>query len=195
MAGDLVAESAGVGQGTTLVFTIPLLAGGPSPPASPRLRVSSPAASDAPAIPPRPEPHLPLQPALPPPAAVSVLVAEDDPLSQTVMRKLLSRLGARFTIVDNGALAVEAFARERFQLVLLDLHMPQLDGLGAARQMCAAMRAGQAPATPLYALTASCSEEERGRCTEAGMVDLIAKPIKLDSLRALLRRAAEPGTT
>ena len=55
-----------------------------------------------------------------------MLVAEDDPLSQTVMRKLLTRLGVRFAIEANGALAVEHFMRDRFNLVLLDLHMPML---------------------------------------------------------------------
>jgi CheY-like chemotaxis protein len=69
------------------------------------------------------------------PSALSVLVAEDDPLSQTVMRKLLSRLGVRFTVVENGQLAVHAFLRDRFNLVLLDLHMPLL---GACSLCCVA---------------------------------------------------------
>ena len=153
MGGDLVAESAGDGQGTTLIFTIPLLLpGGPSPPPSPRMEAASmrpPALADgaAPETPPRLElsaepsyepppllagPRSPRSPQPPPqavPSALSVLVAEDDPLSQTVMRKLLSRLGVSFTVVDNGQLAVHAFVRDRFNVVLLDLHMPLLGAL------------------------------------------------------------------
>ena len=212
MGGDLVAESAGVGHGTTLVFTIPLLlpdADAPSPPPSPSS--SSTAQPDVP-----PTPSTPVQPPLQPPAAMqyspplvnppaaslpsplsnaaalNVLVAEDDPLSQTVMRKLLSRLGVRFAIEADGARAVEAFQRDRFDLVLLDLHMPIIDGLGAAREMCAAMASGEAAETPIYALTASCSDEERARCAEAGMAGLIPKPIKLELLRQLLRKHGQP---
>ena len=213
MGGDLVAESAGVGHGTTLVFTIPLLlpdADAPSPPPSPSSS-SNAQPADAP-----PTPSTPVQPPLQPPsatqyspplvnppaaslpsplsnaAALNVLVAEDDPLSQTVMRKLLSRLGVRFSIEADGARAVEAFQRDRFDLVLLDLHMPILDGLGAAREMCAAMASGEAAETPIYALTASCSDEERARCAEAGMAGLIPKPIKLELLRQLLRKHGQP---
>jgi CheY-like chemotaxis protein len=58
--------------------------------------------------------------------------------------------------------------------------------------MCAAMASGEAAPTPLYALTASCSDEERARCAEAGMLDLITKPIKVDGLKALLRKHAHP---
>lgn len=58
--------------------------------------------------------------------------------------------------------------------------------------MCAAMASGEAPATPLYALTASCSDEERARCAEAGMVGLIPKPIKLELLKQLLKKHAPP---
>jgi two-component system capsular synthesis sensor histidine kinase RcsC len=57
------------------------------------------------------------------------------------------------------------------------------------------MAPGDAPTTPLYALTASCSDEERARCAEAGMVDLIAKPIRIDGLEALLRKHAHPPRT
>lgn len=213
MGGDLVARSAGMGKGTTLVFAIPLLSGGPPLPPSPRLSEALTPTSDA-----EPEPVTSAQPEAsyaPPPLspclprrispspglssaeasakALNVLVAEDDPLSQLVMRKLLGRLGVRFSLVENGALAVDAFLAQQhtpFNIVLLDLHMPLLDGLAAAREMCAAIARGEAPPTPLYALTASCSDEERARCAEAGMVDLIPKPIKLEGLKTLLRKHA-----
>ena len=209
MGGDLVAQSAGVGHGTTLVFTIPLLlpdVNAPSPPPSPSSSTAQPAdAPPTPATPVQPPPTAPQYspPLVNPPAAslssplhdagaLNVLVAEDDPLSQTVMRKLLSRLGVRFAIEADGARAVEAFLRDRFNLVLLDLHMPILDGLGASREMCAAMASGEAAETPIYALTASCSDEERARCAEAGMAGLIPKPIKLDVLKELLRKHGQP---
>jgi CheY-like chemotaxis protein len=161
MGGDLVAESGGVGKGTTLVFTIPLMLPSdaadappsPSPPPSPsssgdsQAPGSSPSTPRTPAQPPpsaqyAPPPMSP-QPAAPPSppggdiSSLSVLVAEDDLLSQTVMRKVLGRLGVSFAIEANGALAVEAFRRDRFHLVLLDLHMPLLGVM--CRLLCAAI--------------------------------------------------------
>jgi hypothetical protein len=110
-------------------------ANGTGPDTPPRLELSAEPSYEPPPLLAGPQSPLSLLPPPPVPSALSVLVAEDDPLSQTVMRKLLSRLGVRFTVVENGQLAVHAFLRDRFNLVLLDLHMPLL---GACSLCCVA---------------------------------------------------------
>ncbi len=109
LGGDLTATSEGLGKGCTLTFTVPLCV------ATGEQLAEGPATEDMPAEPPPlPLPPLPasLPPAEPPEAGgVSVLVAEDDKLSQAVMRKVMSRLGLRLTLVGDGAAAVEAYKR------------------------------------------------------------------------------------
>jgi len=130
MGGDLTAASQGLGRGTTMTFSIPLCVPGPGDAAaeggqlmSCEADVVGAAAGGALAAPPSPTaslsppatpsslspPSSPSSPYSPPAGAVSVLVAEDDPLSQKVMRKLLAALRLRFNIVGNGELAVTAY--------------------------------------------------------------------------------------
>jgi signal transduction histidine kinase/CheY-like chemotaxis protein len=116
-----------------------------------------------------------------------VLLAEDNPVNQKVARLTLKRLGLRCEIVSNGRLAVEAVARTRFDLVLMDCQMPEMDGYEAT----AALRALQlngAPRIPIIAMTANSMSSDRERCLDAGMDDYIAKPINFDALRATLAR-------
>lgn len=115
-----------------------------------------------------------------------VLMAEDNPVNALLARALLERSGCIVETVGDGAEAVEHLARTAYDLVLLDLHMPVLDGLAAAR----AIRTlpGAAAATPLVALTAAASEEDRRAARAAGMDDFLAKPLDPDALAALLRR-------
>jgi CheY-like chemotaxis protein len=115
-----------------------------------------------------------------------VLMAEDNPVNALLARALLERSGCVVDTVGDGAEAVEHLARTGYDLVLLDLHMPVLDGLSAAR----AIRAlpGAAAATPLIALTAAASEDDRRAARRAGMDDFLTKPLDPDALAALLRR-------
>jgi signal transduction histidine kinase/CheY-like chemotaxis protein len=119
-----------------------------------------------------------------------VLMAEDNPVNALLARALLERSGCVVDTVANGAEAVEHLARTGYDLVLLDLHMPVLDGLAAAR----AIRAlpGAAAATPLVALTAAASEDDRRAARRAGMDDFMTKPLDPDALRALIQRWSRP---
>jgi PAS domain S-box-containing protein len=116
----------------------------------------------------------------------SILVAEDHPVNQQLIRRLLTRLGHRVEIAADGGLAVAAFARERFDLVFLDVQMPEVDGLEAARHI-RALEAG-ARHTPLIALTAHAMDRDRERCIAAGMDDYLTKPIDPEALAAALER-------
>jgi CheY-like chemotaxis protein len=118
-------------------------------------------------------------------AGVRVLVAEDNPTNQKVAVRMLQILGCFPVVVGDGARAVEAVARGGFDLVLMDVHMPVMDGLDATRSI-RALPPGVA-AVPVVALTASAVPAERRQCLDAGMDDFVSKPVKRDDLeRALL---------
>jgi CheY-like chemotaxis protein len=113
-----------------------------------------------------------------------VLLAEDNPVNRAVVEKLLEVLGCRVDTVDNGREAVKAALANPYHLVLLDWHMPVMDGLAAAREI---RRRGGRP-TRLVALTASALAGDREACLAAGMDDYVAKPVTLERLAEILDR-------
>jgi len=126
-----------------------------------------------------------------PAAGLAVLVAEDNDINALLARALLHRIGHFPTVVANGAAAVEAFtaaanAGTPFDLVLMDVHMPELDGLEAARRIRAAEVAKRLPRTRIVALTANAFGEDRDACLAAGMDDFLVKPIDRDRLAEIL---------
>ncbi len=123
--------------------------------------------------------------------ALKVLVAEDNPINRKVAGHLLSKLGHSFTMAENGLLALSAVLDAPSDVVLMDLQMPEMDGLEVTRRIRAELPAGQQPW--IVALTASAFEHTRSECLEAGMNDFLSKPITLDALRAALARAGPGG--
>jgi signal transduction histidine kinase/ActR/RegA family two-component response regulator len=114
-----------------------------------------------------------------------LLVVEDNDINQRVIRRQLERLGFAVRIEGDGRAAVAAFEEERFALVLMDIQLPELDGLQATR----AMRAReQGHRTPIVALTAHALGGERERCLAAGMDDYLTKPVTQEVLGAMLSR-------
>jgi CheY-like chemotaxis protein/HPt (histidine-containing phosphotransfer) domain-containing protein len=114
-----------------------------------------------------------------------VLVAEDDDISQLAMLELLTDVGLQVDTADDGMNAVDLVSRRPYALILLDLRMPRLDGLDAARTIRALP--GQAR-TPIIAVTANTFDEDRAACRAAGMDDFLAKPVDVPQLyRVLLR--------
>jgi signal transduction histidine kinase/ActR/RegA family two-component response regulator len=111
-----------------------------------------------------------------------ILVAEDNGINQKLISKLLERLGFEAAIVPNGAQAVDAALSGKYQLVLMDCHMPVMDGYEAARRIRAA-----GSRIPIVALTAT-TISERGRCAESGMDDFLGKPIQPEQLREAIER-------
>jgi signal transduction histidine kinase/ActR/RegA family two-component response regulator len=176
MGGDLAASSAGKGKGAAFTLSVPLAL----PTADEAAAALATASEPAP-------PSAPVEAGTVQPPALRVLVAEDDGPSQLIIRKLLNRLGAAATVVDNGKAAVQAAAESAFDLILLDLHMPCLDGLAAAARICAAARDTGMRPPPIVALTASVSEETQRACAAAGMVAHLSKPISLARLERVIR--------
>ncbi|HVS16832.1 MAG TPA: ATP-binding protein [Thermoanaerobaculia bacterium] len=117
-----------------------------------------------------------------------ILVAEDSPTNQAVARGFLERRGHRVTVVDTGVRAVEAVAAGDFDLVLMDLEMPELDGLAATR----AIRAAEGDAgrrVPILALTAHALAGHRSDCLTAGMDGFVTKPLRERQLFGAIARA------
>jgi CheY-like chemotaxis protein len=121
-----------------------------------------------------------------------VLVAEDNPVNQILIKALLDRMGHRHEVVGNGAEALRLVQAAPFDVVLMDVQMPQMDGLAATR----AIRTlpGNVARVPVIAMTANAMPEDRQACLLAGMDDYITKPIDAHRLERLLARTAAKAT-
>ena len=125
---------------------------------------------------------------------LAILVAEDNEINALLAKSLLQRLGHRPTIVATGDAAVAAWraseaADGRFDLVLMDVHMPGSDGITATRHIRALEAERGAPPTPIIALTANALEEDRDACLAAGMDGFLTKPLDHERLAAALAGA------
>lgn len=119
---------------------------------------------------------------------LEILVAEDNEVNQQLMRHVLKQLGYVPKIVPNGLEAIQALEARRFDVVLMDVQMPVMDGLEATRKIVERWKKPERPA--IIALTADAMQGDRDKCLEAGMDDYLTKPIHLDKLRETLHRVA-----
>lgn len=125
------------------------------------------------------------------PKGLSILVAEDNDINALLARALLIRLGHRPNIAGTGAAAVESWLAARvagapYDLILMDVHMPEMDGLEAARRIRASEAESGAPRTTIVALTANAFSEDRDACRDAGMDGFLVKPLDRERLAAAL---------
>ncbi|WP_295454995.1 CHASE domain-containing protein [uncultured Thiodictyon sp.] len=118
-------------------------------------------------------------------AGARILVAEDQPISRQVIGDLLRRLGIEVTLASHGRDALERLAQAPYDAVLMDIQMPEMDGLTATRLI---RKNPDWADLPVIALTAGVTDQERGRITACGMTDLLPKPVTLDSVTAMLGR-------
>jgi CheY-like chemotaxis protein len=121
---------------------------------------------------------------------LNVLLAEDNPINALLARTLLQRAGCRVDVVGDGEEAVEAAKEGGYDLIFLDLRMPRLDGMDAARRIRALGGAGRTVA--IIALTADAGEAERTAALRAGMDDFVTKPINPERLAAVAARFTGP---
>jgi CheY-like chemotaxis protein/anti-sigma regulatory factor (Ser/Thr protein kinase) len=140
---------------------------------------------------PLPRDVAPPQPLTPSPKKVTgdplaILLAEDNPVNRLVAQRTLEALGQKADIVNDGAQALEALAKRDYEVLLLDVQMPEVDGFEVARRLAE---------TPsewrpwIIALTANAVEGDRELCLKAGMDDYLSKPVSRDDLSAALARA------
>lgn len=119
---------------------------------------------------------------------LSVLVAEDNLVNQQVVNAMLKKYHLDITIVENGALAVQAAKEKTFDLIFMDCQMPEMDGYEATRILKKAMATGEIPNRPIVALTAHAMKEDQEKCLKAGMDDFLTKPIKAPPLENMLEK-------
>jgi len=117
---------------------------------------------------------------------LNILVAEDNEMNQKLIQKILEKLGYKPQIVNNGLKAVEANRAGKFDLILMDLQMPEMDGIEASRIIDKEMNPHEKP--KIIALTANVSEEVKEACLAAGMSDYTTKPLKIDHLVSILEK-------
>jgi CheY-like chemotaxis protein len=116
-----------------------------------------------------------------------ILLAEDNIVNQKVALRLLGQMGYRADVAANGLEAIEAVERQTYDVVLMDVQMPELDGFEASREIGRRWGAGQRPR--IVAMTANAMQGDRELCEAAGMDDYVAKPIRVEELVAALARS------
>jgi signal transduction histidine kinase/ActR/RegA family two-component response regulator len=168
MGGQISVRST-VGTGSD--FTFSFIAGQPdSPPPEPVTAAAPPAAQ-----------------AFDLPNGLQVLLAEDNPINQKLAIRLLEQRGFVVTLANNGLEAVGLWRQNRYDLILMDLMMPEMDGLEATRLIRGDEENRPRP-TPIIAMTANAMEGDRERCLESGMDGYVAKPIKVSELTSEIAR-------
>jgi PAS domain S-box-containing protein len=131
------------------------------------------------------------------PPGLRVLLAEDNPMNALLIKRILARSQCTVVHVTTGTAALAAWQRQRFDVVLMDMQMPELDGLEATRRIRAQEERQPGGRTPIVALTANALKEDEQRCRDAGMDDYLAKPIDIERFLQMLARIqpAQPAQT
>jgi PAS domain S-box-containing protein len=158
MGGTISAESV-VGEGASFTLTLPLLRVGDAAPVSASVEIE-PAAD----------------------GSLRILAAEDNPINQLVLKTILEQAGLSVTIVGDGRLAVEAYRAGGWDLILMDVQMPVMDGVDATRAIRKLERDEARPRTPIIALTANAMEHQTAEYLTCGMDRLVAKPLQISDL-------------
>ena len=123
-----------------------------------------------------------------------ILLAEDNVVNQKLALRLLQQMGYRADVASNGVEAIECVERQPYDVVLMDVQMPEMDGLEASRRIVARWPNGERPR--IVAMTANAMQGDREECLAAGMDDYVTKPIRVDALvAALLAAAPQPASS
>jgi len=117
-----------------------------------------------------------------------ILVAEDNPVNQKLATRVLEKFGCRVEMAGDGRQAVEKWQESRYDLILMDCQMPELDGYEAAAEIRRLENSFGKPRTPIVAMTANALDGDREKCLSAGMDDFLSKPVQIEKLHQALMR-------
>jgi PAS domain S-box-containing protein len=123
-----------------------------------------------------------------------ILLVEDHPVNRLLARKLLEKLGHTCIEAHDGRQALDAYKRELFDLIFMDVQMPDMSGFDVTQRIRNARQPGRNPHIPIVAMTAHAMKGDRERCLEAGMNDYVSKPLKVEDLAAAIERVAGPAS-
>ena len=188
MNGEITVQSV-VGAGSTFTATLrfsisPLDMETDAALLAPEPLPAAPASQAMPVPPPLPKVNTASQD----PTTMRILVVEDHPINQKLVGVLLGRMGCVISYCENGQLALDLVQREGFDLVLMDVNMPVMDGLTATRLIRALP--GEVAQIPIVVLTADVMNDASVRALKAGANDFASKPVKVEQLRAIIRKYA-----
>jgi CheY-like chemotaxis protein/HPt (histidine-containing phosphotransfer) domain-containing protein len=186
MGGTVWVESPGLGLGSTFHFTILVQ------PASPDAQIRQPPLSLPAAIPASNPPRATLDPEMGRRHPLRILVVEDNLVNRKLVVTVLAKLGYPSDTVVNGLQAVQAVERQVYDVVLMDIQMPEMDGLEATRLICQRFPPGHRPR--IVALTANAMQADRDVCLAVGMDDYLSKPLQIDQLIDSLQRSTARST-
>ncbi len=119
---------------------------------------------------------------------MKILLVEDNPINQKVALKMLSKLGYEAALAVNGLEAVNVVINQDFDLIFMDLQMPIMDGLTATRNILQFCQDNARNSPKVVALTANAMQEDQDRCYAIGMVDFLAKPVRLGRLEETIAK-------
>ncbi|MGD9202851.1 MAG: response regulator [Chitinispirillia bacterium] len=114
---------------------------------------------------------------------INILVAEDNKVNQVLIKRILDKFGCKYTIADNGRYAIDFIKNRDFDMILMDVIMPEVNGIEATKTI----RETISKDIPIIALTASAQIEDEKRCKEAGMNDFLSKPIDIEKLKKIIK--------
>ena len=169
MGGTIFIESA-VGEGTTVTVNLPL---------------SAPETSKEDSNPVKPQGHMIPRP------SIRVLLAEDDPSNQFALKHLLLKTGTAPNLAENGRKVLELLSANPFDLILMDIMMPEMDGVEATRRIRAGEVGESKKSIPIIAMTAYAMNSDREKFLAAGMDDYISKPVDMKELMEVIERVLE----
>ncbi|MEW6737857.1 MAG: response regulator, partial [Acidobacteriota bacterium] len=116
-----------------------------------------------------------------------ILLAEDNLVNQKVALRILEKMGYRADVAANGLEVLVALHRQQYDVVLMDVHMPEMDGLAASQRINEQWHRDERPT--IIAMTANAMQGDREECLAAGMDDYICKPVKVEELQSALQKA------
>lgn len=124
--------------------------------------------------------------------SASILVVEDYPVNQELTKELLEMMGCEVEVVESGQEAIEAVKRNNYDMIFMDIQMPDMDGYEATKEIRRIEKS--AKHVPIIALTANALQGDREKCLSAGMDDYVSKPFRAAELETILKKFLQPKT-